>query len=170
MSVKCTKNSLYEYLDHLIDAYLFYRVPIHSRSEKARMLNPAKIYTIDTGLLNAISYRNSANNGFLLENIVFMQLRRNGYIVEYVNTKDDYETDFFARHKISNEIKLIQVCWQMSDEKTFKRELRGLQTTMQELSITSGTIVTWDDEAILEDNIMVVAIWKWLLTDVTHSR
>jgi hypothetical protein len=38
------------------------------------------------------------------------------------------------------------------------------------LSITSGTIVTWDDEAILEDNIMVVAIWKWLLTDVTHSR
>jgi predicted AAA+ superfamily ATPase len=34
---------------------------------------------------------------------------------------------------------------------------------MQELSITSGTIVTWDDEAILDDNIMVVAIWKWLL-------
>jgi predicted AAA+ superfamily ATPase len=163
MSVKCTKNSLYEYLDHLIDAYVFYRVPIHSRSEKARILNPAKIYTIDTGLLNAIIYRNSANNGFLLENIVFMHLRRNGYIVEYINTKDGYETDFFARHKISNEIKLIQVCWQMSDEKTFKRELRGLQTAMQELSITSGTIVTWDDEAILEDNIMVVAIWKWLL-------
>ena len=37
-----------------------------------------KIYTIDTGLLNAISYRNSANNGLLLENIVFMHLRRNG--------------------------------------------------------------------------------------------
>ncbi len=163
MSVKCTKNSLYEYLDHLIDAYLFYRVPIHSRSEKARILNPAKIYTIDTGLLNAISFRNSANNGFLLENLVFMHLRHNGYIVEYVNTKDGYEADFFARHKISNEIKLIQVCWQMSDEKTFKRELRGLQTAMQELSITSGTIVTWDDEAILDDNIMVVAIWKWLL-------
>jgi predicted AAA+ superfamily ATPase len=132
MSVKCTKNSLYEYLDHLIDAYVFYRVPIHSRSEKARILNPAKIYTIDTGLLNAISYRNSANNGFLLENIVFMHLRRNGYIVEYINTKDGYETDFFARHKISNEIKLIQVCCQMSDEKTYKSELRGLQTEMQE--------------------------------------
>jgi predicted AAA+ superfamily ATPase len=163
MSVKCTKNSLYEYLDHLIDAYLFYRVPIHSRSEKARILNPAKTYTIDTGLLNAIGFRNSANNGLLLENLVFMHLRRNGYIVEYVNTKDGYEADFFARHKISNEIKLIQVCWQMSDEKTFKREHRGLQTAMQELSITSGTIVTWDDEAILDDNIMVVAIWKWLL-------
>ena len=35
MSVKCTKNNLYEYLNHLIDAFLFYRVPIHSRSEKS---------------------------------------------------------------------------------------------------------------------------------------
>ncbi len=57
MSVKCTKNSLYDYLDYLIDAYLFYRVPINSRSEKSRMLNPAKIYTIDSGLLNAMNFR-----------------------------------------------------------------------------------------------------------------
>ncbi len=42
MSIKCTKNNLYEYLDHLVDAGLFYRVPIHSRSEKARIVNPAK--------------------------------------------------------------------------------------------------------------------------------
>ena len=70
MSVKCTKNSLYEYLDHLIDAYLFYRVPIHSRSEKSRILNPAKIYTIDTGLLNAMRFRNSSNYGALLEHQV----------------------------------------------------------------------------------------------------
>ena len=48
MAVKCTKNSLYEYLDHLLDAYLLYRVPIHSHSEKARMLNPPKLYTVDT--------------------------------------------------------------------------------------------------------------------------
>lgn len=127
------------------------------------MLNPAKIYTIDTGLLNAVSFRNSSNNGPLLENLVFMQLRRSGYIVEYVHTKGGYETDFFARHKISDEIKLIQVCWELSDEKTFKRELRGLQTVMDELSISSGTIVTWDDEAIFDNNITVVPIWKWLL-------
>jgi len=108
MSVKCTKNSLYDYLDYLIDAYLFYRVPIHSRSEKSRMLNPAKIYTIDSGLLNAMNFRNSFDKGPLLETVVFMQLRRSGYEVEYVNTKGGYETDFFARHKISGEIKLIQ--------------------------------------------------------------
>ncbi len=59
MSVKCTKNNLYAYIDYLVDAFLFYKVPIHSRSEKSRLVNPAKIYTIDTGLLNAMIFRNS---------------------------------------------------------------------------------------------------------------
>lgn len=163
MAVKCTKNSLYDYLGYLTDAYLFYKVPIHSRSEKSRMLNPAKIYAIDTGLLNAMTFRNSANNGPLLENLVFMHLRRNGYEVEYIKTKDGFETDFFARHKITGAIELIQVCWDMSDNKTFNRELRGLQSAMQELSVGSGTIVTWDDETTLEGNIQVAPVWKWLL-------
>ncbi len=163
MSVKSAKNSLYAYLDHLTDAYLFYRVPIHSRSEKSRMLNPAKIYTIDTGLLNAMTYRNSSNYGALLENLVFMQLRRHGYVIEYVSSKEGYETDFFARHPIKKEIKLIQVCWELSDEKTFQRELRGLQNAMKGLSIKSGTIVTYDDEASF-NNIAVIPIWKWLLS------
>ena len=43
MSVKCTKNNLYNYLDHLTDAFVFYRIPIHSRSEKSRMINPVKV-------------------------------------------------------------------------------------------------------------------------------
>ena len=163
MSVKCTKNNLYEYLDHLIDAFLFYRVPIHSRSEKARLINPAKIYTIDTGLLNAMSFRNTSNYGPLLENMVFMHLRRNGYDTEYINTKAGYETDFFARHRVTDRIELVQVCWDISDEKTFNREIRGLKSAMEEFSIESGTIVTWDDEASLDGNINVVPVWKWLL-------
>ena len=163
MSVKCTKNSLYEYLDHLTDAFLFYKVPIHTRSDKARMINPPKIYTIDTGLLNAMAFRNSRDFGLLLENMVFMHLRLGGFDIEYINTKDGFETDFYARHRISNESKLIQVCWDMSDKNTFNRELRGLKSAMAELSVNSGTILTWDDETTLEDNISVVPIYKWLL-------
>jgi len=164
MAVKCTKNSLYEYLDHLIDAYLLYRVPIHSYSEKARMLNPPKIYAVDTGLLNAMTFRKSANNGPLLENLVFLHLRRNGYEAEYVNTKEGCEADFFAQHKSSGNVILVQACWDMADQNTFSRELRGLQSAMKKLAIKSGTIVTWDDEATLEGNITVVPVWKWLLT------
>jgi predicted AAA+ superfamily ATPase len=163
MSIKCTKNSLYEYLDHLTDAFLFYKVPIHSRSEKSRLINPAKIYTIDTGLLNAMSFRNSNNYGKLLETMAFMHLRRGGYDVEYVNTKDGHGADFFARHRISGETQLIQVCWEMSDKKTFARELQGLKSAMNELSLSRGTIVTWDDETIIDKKIKAIPIWKWLL-------
>lgn len=163
MAVKCTKNSLYEYLDHLTDAYLFYRVPIHSHSEKARMLNPPKIYTVDTGLLGAMTFRKPANNGPLLENLVFMHLRRNGYEVEYVTTRDGGEADFLARRKSTGRVILIQACWDMTDQHTFNRELKGLQSAMQELAIAAGTIITWDDEALLGEDISVVPIWKWLL-------
>ena len=166
MSVKCTKNNLYAYLDHLTDAFVFYRVPIHTRSEKSRMINPVKIYTIDTGLLNAMTFQNSSDHGPALENMVFMHLRRNNYQIEYVNTKKGFETDFFARHPITNDVKLIQVCWQMTDKKTFDREYRGLQSAMKEFSIHSGTIVTWDDEARLDSNIKVVPVWKWLLDEL----
>lgn len=164
MSIKCTKNSLYEYLDHLTDAFLFYKVPIHSRSEKSRLINPAKIYTIDTGLLNAMTFRNSNNCGQSLETLVFMHLRRGGYDVDYLNTKDGREVDFFTRDRISGETQLIQVCWEMSDKKTFARELHGLKSAMDELSLQTGTIVTWDDETVIENKIKIIPIWKWLLT------
>ena len=170
MSIKCTKNSLYEYLDHLTDAFLFYKVPIHSRSEKARLINPAKIYTIDTGLLNAMTFRHSYNYGPLLENMVFMHLRRGGYEVEYVNTRDGHEADFFARHRISGEAQLIQVCWDMSDKKTLERELKGLKSAMNELSFSTGTLITWDDETIIENKIKVIPIWKWLCGKAGATR
>ncbi len=164
MAVKCTKNSLYEYLEHLADAFLFYKVQVHSRSEKARMINPAKIYTIDTGLLNSMTFRASYDRGRLLETLVFMHLRRGGYQMEYISTKDGYEVDFLVKQRTKRDFALIQSCWEISDEKTFERELRGLKSAMDELSITSGTIVTWDDEAIIENKIKVIPIWKWLVT------
>ncbi len=163
MSIKCTKNSLYEYLDHLTDAFLFYKVPIHSSSEKTRLINPAKIYTIDTGLLNAMTSRNSYNYGQLLETMVFMHLRRGAHDVEYVNTKDGREVDFFVTNRISGERHLIQVCWQMSDQKTFERELLGLKGAMNENALPTGTIVTWDDEAVIDETIRIIPVWKWLL-------
>ena len=165
MSIKCGKNSLYEFLDHLVDAFVFYSVPIHSSSEKARRLNPPKIYAIDTGLINAMMFRNSADLGPLLENMVFMHLRRNNYVMEYVATRDGYETDFLARHKITKEVRLIQVSWKISEKTTFERELRGLKKAMAELSIAAGEIVTWDDDARIDDDIQVAPAWKWLLSE-----
>lgn len=163
MGVRCTKNNLYDFLDHLVDAFVFSKVPIYTRSEKVRLVNPAKMYTIDTGLLNAMTLRHASDDGALLENMVLMQLRRNGYEIEYVNTKDGYETDFFARCKTDGHVQLIQSCWDMTDKKTFERELRGLKSAMAAFNIDSGLIVTWDDEVVIDHAIHIVPVWKWLL-------
>ena len=167
LSIKCTKNNLYEYLDYLIDAYLFYRVPIHSRSEKSRIVNPAKIYTIDTGLLHALTCRNASDNGRMLENLVFMHLFRCGYEIEYLHPRAGGEVDFFARRKRTGEVILIQVCWDISDPKTFKREITGLQNGMRELSVREAVIITWDDESVidLDGEIAIIPVWKWLLSE-----
>ena len=79
-----------------------------------------------------------------------MHLRRKGNDIEYIKTKDGYETDFFTRDKATGDVKLIQVCWDVSDKKTFERELRGLKSAMAEYAIASGTIVTWDEEFMIE--------------------
>jgi hypothetical protein len=163
MSVRCTKNTLYEYIDHLTDAFVFSKVPIHSRSEKARTINPVKLYAIDTGLLGAMTFRHAADYGPLLETMVFMHLRRKGLEVEYVTTSDGYEVDFFARDTVSGEVSLIQVCWDITDERTCERELRGLKSAMADLSMDGGTLVTWDDEKMMDDTIRIVPVWKWLL-------
>ncbi|MEN6317440.1 MAG: hypothetical protein ABFD82_01610 [Syntrophaceae bacterium] len=52
----------------------------------------------------------------------------------------------------------------MSDKKTFERELRGLKNAMDEHSLSEGTIVTWDDETVINKKITAIPIWKWLVT------
>jgi len=164
MSVRCTKNSLYDYLDHLVDAYLVYKTPVHTRSAKARMLHPPKIYAVDTGLLKAMSFRNADNHGALLENLVFLHLRRAGYDIEYVRTGEGYEVDFFCRDRRSGHGQLIQVCWELDDPGTLEREARALRSAMDQYGLSQGTIVTWDDSRELEGNIAVVPVWRWLLS------
>jgi predicted AAA+ superfamily ATPase len=111
-----------------------------------------------------MTLRHSTDYGPLLENMVFMHLRRKGREIEYIQTKDGYETDFFSRDKINGKIQLIQVCWDLSDSQTFHRELRGLKSAMAQFDINTGTIVTWDDETTIDDSIDVIPIWKWLLS------
>ncbi len=163
MSIKCTKNTLYEYLGYLVDAYLFYRVPIHTRSEKVRIVNPPKIYTIDAGLINAMSFRNSEDNSYLLENMVFMHLRQKKYDIEFIRTLENFETDFYARHPVTGETLLIQVCFDLTNETTFNREIRGLRSAIKEYNFEKGTIITWDDEKTIDNTIEVVPVWKWML-------
>lgn len=162
-SVSCTKNHLYDYINHLTEAFLFFKVPVHSRSSRVQMGKPDKLYCIDTGLLNVMTYRNSENAGPILETLVFLALRRKGMHIEYVLNDQGSECDFYFKDPLNNEVRLVQVCWELGEEKTRRREFRGLQLAMKSLGFDTGTIVTWDREEEMKDDVRVVPLWKWLL-------
>ena len=163
--IACTKNNLYDYMAHLTDTFLFYQAPIYSRSERVRRVNPKKVYVVDPGLLEAMSLSVTGDWGALLENLVYMHLRRQGLTPEYYVTQNGGEIDFVLVGKDRNEHRLIQVCWDIHDPFTQKREVSALLSAMQELGLRRGTIVTWLDEDVLDKRIDIIPAWKWLLKE-----
>lgn len=163
-SIACTKNDLYLFLDHLADAFLVYPVPIHSRSHKARQVNPKKIYVVDTGLLASVSFKMTEDRGALLENLIYMHLRRQGKAPEYYITKSGAEVDFVIPGDRGQPLELIQVCWSMDSPETRKREEKSLREAMSELGAKRATFVTWLEEGSVAADFNIVPAWKWLLT------
>jgi uncharacterized protein len=164
--IPATKNDLYAYLDHLVDDYLLFDVPLHTKSEHARRVHPRKVYVIDTGLLEALSRCMTENHGARLENLVFLHLRQCGHRVEYYLTKSGAEVDFVVLPENRGARQLIQVCWDLSDATTRAREVAALREAMRELRIRNGTIVTWLDEDSSDDRIRIIPAWRWLLEKV----
>lgn len=137
---KITKDCLYDYAQHIEDAFLAFSVPLYSESLRKIQVNPKKIYVIDTGLIRAMTMEHSRNLGRLFENLIYLDLRRKGFTVNYYLTKDRYEVDFLVQTPQGKK-ELLQVTWDMDDIETKHREERALAAGMKELNIP-GRIVT----------------------------
>lgn len=161
--ISVTKNALYEYVDHLTDAYLMFAVPLHTRSEAARRVNPSKMYAVDTGLLDAMAIPMTKDLGARLENLVFLHLRRKGLRPTYHLTASGAEVDFVLSSRPGAAPDLVQACWNLTDESTRNRETTAIREAKEELGAASATIVTWLDPEGEADGIRIVPAWKWLL-------
>mgnify|MGYP006287005725 FL=1 len=162
------KNTLHDYLAYLADAYLFFPVAIRTRSERARSVNPKKMYAIDTGLVQACSRSVRPDWGHLLENFVFLELRRRHRLIEYYRTQSGLEVDFIVPEQ-DGTLQLIQVSAEIENPSTRERELRALTEAMQECGLSSGTVVTFNHEEFLQAgacSIRFVPAWLWALQDL----
>jgi len=156
---------LYEYFDYLADAYLVYPISIHSPSERARRVNPRKVYAIDTGLANAFLPSPRADTGRLLENFVFMELRRRGMGIEYYRTAAGNEVDFITTDRRGRQA-LIQVSLDLRAESTRARELQALTAALSETGLDQATLVTMDQEETIDTpdgHVRVMPAWRWAL-------
>ncbi len=134
------RATVYEYLSYLEDAYLIFTVPLYSESVRKSQTNLKKIYTVDTGLIQACTLSFSKNWGRLFENLIYLDLRRRGdEIYYYLTTDGRYEIDFFTR-SLDGTLHLYQVCWDDTDE-VYQREMRALTIAEKELKV-QGKLVT----------------------------
>ena len=126
----------------LEDVFFGFFIEIHSESVRKRQINPKKFYLVDLGLHNYLTLKFSENKGRLLENLVFLELKRRDCPVSYYKTNSGHEVDFLISDKITPQ--LVQVCHDPADLKTFNREIRALRAAMRELSLNSGLVLTHD--------------------------
>jgi len=159
-------NTVKNYIHYLGNSYLIFTVDKYSHSVRDQTVSQKKVYAIDTGLIECIGFQFSKNLGRYLENVVYLELRRRyDSNVYYYKTKDNFEVDFCVRQG-REVISLIQVCNDINDSKTLKREVRALTAAMDELGVKEGLIITLDQfKEIKSDGkvIKVVSILNWLL-------
>ena len=140
MGIPCSRETLQQYLQWLEDAFFIFSIPVADASATARARSMNKVYCIDHAMAMALTTNYSDNVGQILENMVFLALRRHTQEVFYYKTTTGYEVDFLA--SLNGKNALIQVCADMSSPDTSKRELRALAEAMRATGLKTSYVVT----------------------------
>ncbi|MEK6855559.1 MAG: ATP-binding protein [Nanoarchaeota archaeon] len=155
-------NSVISFMSYFEDTYMLFSIPMFDYSLKKSLVNPKKVYAIDNGF--AIKNSNSFfdDRGRLLENMVFLNLRRKYKDIFYF--QGNAECDFLVKDGL-NIIHAFQVCYEVNGDSK-EREVSGLLEAMNKFNLMEGTIITFnqEDEFTIENRtIKLIPAWKWLL-------
>lgn len=159
------KDTVFEYLSYLEEANFVKTSSLFDYSLKRQLVNPRKVYSIDSGLVNAISFQFSGNKGRHLENLAFLELLRRGKQVYYFKDGKGNEVDFLLAEK-GRPKELIQVAFDISDPEVKKMEVTALTSAARQFNIKEALILTEDQKTeILERKlrIRVLPLWQWLI-------
>jgi predicted AAA+ superfamily ATPase len=161
-------NTISDYCQYLENTYLCFFVNRFSYSLKQQLQSPKKVYFIDPTMADAIGFRHSPDHGRLLENIVFIELKRRNYFVHYYKGKQ--ECDFVTGVKQTPTV-AIQVCFDWKNAQTQAREIAGLVEAMVDCGLAHGVIITGNESDSVEvqmgqriKSIQVIPIAQWLLS------
>jgi uncharacterized protein len=158
-----SSSSIMEYLSYLNNAWLFFYIPRFSFSEKVQLVNPKKIYCIDNGFIQNNSISFTPDNGRLLENTVFLHLRRRAKEIYYFAEKNECDFVVFQQKQLTG---IYQVCWQLNQD-NLKRELNGLKEAMDFFGVKQGTIITFNQNDIFEmedKKCIAIPFYEWAKT------
>jgi predicted AAA+ superfamily ATPase len=150
-----------EYFEYLENSFLLFLVPRYDYSAKKQIYYNKKVYFIDPALARIVGFRPTEDYGRLLENIVYLALKRVGGEIFF--HREARECDFLVR--IGGEVKaVIQVT--ADYEKSRERETEGLLEAMERHHLRQGLILTDDHSEVIEKNgktVTIKPVWEWLL-------
>ena len=166
---KIGKSTLQRYISYIENSYFAFSLPIFSYKIKDQMQYPKKIYFIDNAFINSISTKFSNNLGRLYENIVAVELKRRKKEFCYWKNIEKEEVDFVIKND-SKAGQLIQVCYDISETDTKKREIRALLKASKDLKCKNLLLINHDyfgEEELewfgIKRKVKFVPLWKWLL-------
>ncbi|MCD6461537.1 MAG: ATP-binding protein, partial [Thermoplasmata archaeon] len=163
-------DTVSKYLGYFHESGLIYPLRPFSFKLREQMREVNKYYSVDTGLATAVSFKFTENRGRTMENLVYLELlrrsqRRRDVEIYYWKDGTGKEIDFIVKRGM-NITHLIQVCWDIEEKRTKKREISALLKGMNEFSLHEGTIITEnheDEETVEGRKIRYIPLWKWLL-------
>ncbi len=131
-------NTVSSYIEYMENSWLVFTLSLYDFSVKRQQIAPKKIYCIDTGLANTVGFNFSPNTGKLLENLVFLALRRQTRELYYYTTPGGYEVDFYLPEKGQ----LIQVTQHVENPAAREREIRSLEDAVKSVKAQSALILS----------------------------
>ena len=167
-----SQGSLYQMADLAESVYLYKRISRFDPSLIKRENSDKKSYFTDNGMLHAIDNSFSTNKGTLLENLVFWHLYRNHgnvYTTDIYYYSDQHHECDFLLYREGGKVLPVQVCWQMTEEKTRQRELKSLVKACKQTDSRKGIIITYDEENRFnyqDIDVYLIAAWKWCASPI----
>jgi predicted AAA+ superfamily ATPase len=162
-------NTVKRHIEYLENSWLLFTANVYDFSVKRQQVAPKKVHVIDAGLANAVGFSFSPNTGKLLENLVFLALRRQTREIYCYRSPGGLEVDFY----LPETRQLIQVSQSLAQTATRGREVRALTDAMRSLGLVHGLILAEANEAPVSVNGMTIAVRslaEWLLAEGGESR
>lgn len=157
-------DSIHRFSHFLENSFLIYFLPRFSYSLKNQMQTDRKVYLIDNGIHNTVSFKFSADKGKLLENAVFHQLK--GKRKEIYYFAEQKEVDFVCKDGLKI-TELINICYTLDNKETFLRETAALVEGMKYFKLKEAKIIVAEGEfkRIKQQgyDITIVPFYQWAL-------
>ncbi len=158
---KIDVKTVEKYLNSLLESFIAYRANRYNIMGKQHLKTLEKYYVVDIGMRHMLLGSSSTNIGYILENVVYLELIRRGYEV-YVGKIGELEVDFVAVDKTKTTY--FQVAATVRDENTLRRELASLEKIKDHYP---KFILTLDDDPEADYNgIRRANALEWLIGKV----